>query len=91
MLLTRLPILRRSTIEAGLEYEIFSQLHNPRPPGAEDSFNGLVAAIQLNNVSEYLGYRLTTLAGLQVTRRSFEIEGTQTNTRGFMTVFAGVE
>ena len=91
MLLTRLPILRRSTLEAGLEYEIFSQLRNPRPPGAEDSFNGLVAAIQLNNVSEYLGYRLTTLAGLQVTRRSFEIEGTQTNTRGFMTVFAGVE
>ncbi len=91
MLLTRLPIMRRSTLEGGVEYEIFSQLRNPRPPGAEDSFNGLVAAVQLNNVSEYLGYRLTTLAGLQVTRRNFEIEGTQTNTRGFMTVFAGVE
>ena len=91
MLLMRLPVMRRSTLEGGIEYEIFSQLRNPRPPGAEDSFNGLVAAVQLNNVSEYLGYKLTTLAGLQVTRRRFEIEGTQTNTRGFMTVFAGVE
>ena len=91
MVLMRHPIMRRSSLEGGLEYEIFSQLRNPRPPGAEDSFNGLVLALQLSNVSEYLGYKLTTLAGLQVTRRDFEIEGTQTNTRGFMTIFAGVE
>jgi hypothetical protein len=50
-----------------------------------------VVALQLTNVSEYLGYRLTTLAGLQVTRRRFEIEQTQTDTRGFLTVYAGVQ
>lgn len=91
MLLFRVPILRRSVIEGGLEYEHFSQLRDPRPPGAEDSFRGLVAALQLSNLSDYLGYRLTTVTGFQVSRRRFEVEGTQTNTRGFMTVYAGVE
>ncbi|HJP29714.1 MAG TPA: hypothetical protein QGF95_04075 [Candidatus Latescibacteria bacterium] len=91
MVLARVPVMHRSFLEGGLEYEIFTQLRNPRPPGAEDSFRGTVAALQLGNISDYLGYRLTTLVGLQVTRRHFEIEGTQTNTRGFLTVYAGVE
>ena len=91
MLLLRLPVMRHSFVEGGVEYQVFSQLRDPRPPGAEDSFNGLVAALQLTNLSEYLGYRLTTLAGVQLTRRRFEVEGTQTHTRGFMTVYAGVE
>ena len=91
MLLWRLPVLRRSFLEGGVEYQIFSQLRDPVPPGAEDSFNGLVAALQLSNLSEYMGYRLTTLVGVQLTRRRFEVEGTQTHTRGFLTVYAGVE
>ena len=91
MVLVRVPVLRRSFLEGGVEYQVFSQLRNPTPPGAENSFNGLVTALQLTNISEYLGYRLTTLAGLEVTRRRFEIEETQTNTRGFLTVFAGVQ
>ena len=91
MLLLRLPVMRRSFVEGGIEYQIFSQRRDPPPPGAEDSFNGLVAALQLTNLSEYLGYRLTTLAGLQLTRCRFEVEGTRTHTRGFMTVYAGVQ
>ncbi len=91
MVLVRVPVLRRSFLEGGVEYQVFSQLRDPTPPGAENSFNGLVAALQLTNISEYLGYRLTTLVGLEVTRRRFEIEQKQTNTRGFLTVFAGVQ
>jgi hypothetical protein len=91
MLLLRTPLMQNSAVEAGVEYEIFSQLRNPRPPGAEDSFRGLVTALQLRNLSDYLGYQLTTLIGLQVSRRAFEVEGTQTNTRGFLTIYAGVE
>ena len=91
MALVRMPVLRRSSIEGGVEYEVFKQLRDPTPPGSENSFNGLVVALQLTNVSEYLGYRLTTLAGLQVTRRRFEIKQTQTDTRGFLTVYAGVQ
>ena len=91
MALVRMPVLRRSSIEGGVEYEVFKQLRDPTPPGSENSFNGMVVALQLTNVSEYLGYRLTTLAGLQVTRRRFEIEQTQTDTRGFLTVYAGVQ
>jgi hypothetical protein len=91
MLMARAPLMQRSFLEAGVEYEIFSQRRDPRPPGAEDSFRGLVLAGQLRNLSDYLGYRLTTLVGLQLTRREFEVEGTQTHTRGFLTVYAGVE
>ena len=46
---------------------------------------------QLTNISDYQGYRLTTALGFDFTRRHFEIEGTRTRTRGFLTVFAGVE
>ena len=52
-------------------------------------FTGGLAAV--TNLSDYMGYRLTTILGLEVTRRDFEVEKTQTHTRGFMTVYAGVE
>ena len=91
ILLSRYPIFRHSFLELGAEYLIFSQLRDPRPPGAEDSFKEIVGALQLTNLSDYMGYRLTTIVGLQVTHRDFEVEPTQTHTRGFMTVYAGVE
>ena len=89
--LVRYPVFRHSFIEGGVEYHAFVQLRKPTPPGAEDSFRELVLAAQLTNLSDYLGYRLTTVLGLQLTRRDFEVEETQTYTRGFMTVYAGVE
>ena len=91
LLMWRFPVMRRSFLEGGIEYERFFQLRDPKPPGAEDSFKSTVVALQLSNVSEYLGYQLTTLVGLQLTRRRFAVEGTQTHTRGFMTVYAGLE
>ena len=72
MLIFRFPLMRRSTVAAGVEYEIFSQLQNPTPPGAEDSFRGLTTTAQLINFSDYLGYRLTTTLGFELTRTSFE-------------------
>ena len=91
MLLVRFPLLSRSFVEGGVEYQVFSQLRQPPPPGAEASFREQVGAVQLNNLTEYLGYRLTTILGLQVSRRQFEVGEAQVHTLGFMAVYAGLE
>lgn len=89
--LARFPFLRSSFIESGVEYEIFAQLRQPTPPGATDSFRGLVATTQLSNLSEYQGYKLTTTMGFEIARRRFEFDEVETRTRGFVTIYAGVE
>ena len=40
----------------------------PTPPGAEDSFRELTTTAQLSNVSDYQGYRLTTILGFELSR-----------------------
>ena len=90
-LLSRFSFLRSSFVESGVEYEIFSQLRDPKPPGATDSFRGLVATTQLSNLSEYQGYKLTTTIGFEIARRRFEFDDVETRTRGFVTVYAGIE
>jgi len=91
MLLLRFPVFRSSFVESGVEYEIFEQLRDPTPPGGQDSFTGLVLTTQLSNLSEYQGYRLTTVLGFEVARRRFEYDEKQIRTRGFVTVYAGVQ
>ncbi|MDE2706755.1 MAG: hypothetical protein OXI35_16950, partial [Gemmatimonadota bacterium] len=91
MLVFRFPLMRRSTVAAGVEYEIFSQLRNPTPPGAEDSFRGLTTTAQLINTSDYLGYQLTTTLGFELTRTSFADRRSEVTTRSFITIYAGVE
>ena len=90
-LMGRLPVMRNSYIQTGVEYHIFNQLRDPTPPGAEDDFTELTTVFQLTNTSDYQGYRLTTVLGFDSTRRNLEVEGTRTRTRGFLTVYAGVE
>ena len=87
----RISVMRSSYLEAGIEYHNFRQLRDPTPPGAEDSFWETTTVAQLTNISDYQGYKLTTVLGFDVTRRYQEIEGTRTRTRGFLTVYAGVE
>ncbi len=91
LLKARLPILLSSHVEAGLEYHLFTQFSNPPPPGAEDSFTELTGLAQLADVSDYQGYRLTTVLGFSISRQHFKIEGTRVRTRGYLTVYAGVE
>ena len=45
----------------------------------------------MTNLSDYLGYQLTTTLGLEVTRLDLRFEPTQTRTRGFLTIYAGIE
>ena len=87
----RVSVLRSSYLEAGIEYHNFRQLREPTPPGAEDSFWETTTVAQLTNISDYQGYKLTTVLGFDITRRYQEVEGTRTRTRGFLTVYAGVE
>ncbi len=91
VIMARFPVFRSSFIEGGVEYESFAQLRTPPPPGAEASFKGLVGTWQLTNLSEYQGYRLTTTIGFELARRHFEFHQVQTRTRGFVTVYAGVQ
>lgn len=90
-LLLRFPAFRSSFVETGMEYEIFQQRRKLAPPGALDNFRGLVATTQLSNLSEYQGYRLTTVLGFELARRRFEFDDIETRTRGFVTIYAGVE
>jgi len=89
--IARLPVFLSSFVEGGVEYHRFFQLRQPTPPGAEDSFWETTVVGQLSNVSDYQGYSLTTVIGFDMTWRHFEVEGTRTRTRGFLTVYAGVE
>ena len=89
-LITRFPILRKTEIEAGLEYTIFNQLQDPLPSGAQDDYTGMVVSGQLSNKVDYMGYRVTTQIGIRVDRRMFA-DITKTSTTNFITVYAGAE
>ena len=91
MLILRFPIMRSSFVETGVEYEWFKQLRDPVPPGAEPSSTGWTSMVQVSNMSEYQGYRLTTMVGFELARLNYEYEPVQTRTRGFITIYAGVQ
>ena len=91
MLISRLPVMFSTFLEAGIEYHRFFQLRDPTPPRADDSFTQTTLLAQVSDISDYQGYRLTTVLGFSISRQHFEIEGTRTRTRGFLTVYAGVE
>ena len=46
---------------------------------------------QLINFSDYLGYRLTTTLGFELTRTSFGGRRSELTTRSFITIYSGVE
>ena len=91
MLIGRKPVMRNSYLEAGLEYELFSQLEAPVPPGAQESLKGMTTTFQVVNLSDYLGYQLTTALGFETRWLNFDKSADETRTRAFITMHAGVE
>ena len=91
MLIARKPVMYTTTLEAGVEYHRFIQLQDPTPPRANDDFSELTALLQMTDISDYQGYRLTTTLGFSLSRFDFAAQGARLNTRGFITVYAGVE
>ncbi len=92
-LLARWPLFNNSTMQAGVEYTVFQQLRDSDAAvkeGLLDDFSEIVGAAQFSNNSNYLGYNLTTLMGLRLTRRAIDNE-TETGRMAFATVFAGLE
>ena len=63
---------------------------DPLPLGFVQDFDRWTLACQLSNQSDYMGYRLTSTAGIRWTRRGFEGDST-TNTMAFVRVYAGGE
>ena len=74
MLVVRHPIMQKSFVEGGVEYQLFNQLKDPVPPGAEPDFTAVTTTVQMTNLSDYLGYQLTTTLGLEVTRLDLRFE-----------------
>ena len=91
MLIARKSVLYTTHLEAGVEYHRFIQLQDPTPPRADDDFTELTALFQMTDVSDYQGYRLTTVLGFSLSHLNSKIASSTLSTRGFITVYAGVE
>ena len=92
------PLLSSSRVRLGWEQRLFYDLRAGEEEAAAGErtgdFHGLALAAQLTNTRDYLGYALTTQAGIRIDRRSFEIAdgGAESGTSGlvFVTMFAAL-
>ncbi|NKB69126.1 MAG: hypothetical protein GKR89_18815 [Candidatus Latescibacteria bacterium] len=78
-------LLRVTGLQAGIEYLI----HNDMDEDLND-FNSVTGAIQFNNESAYLGYRLRALAGFSLERKDFKGLKSRTTSQSFITIYAGL-
>ena len=74
-LVTRFPVLARSSLTLGLELAQFSErladeeeMLELGAVGETGDLRSVIGAVQLTNASEYLGYRLTTQVGFRLAR-----------------------
>ena len=81
-----LPMLSHTTFQAGLELTFLNDLIRD-----DNDFNGVAAASQFTNASDYLGYKFITQFGLKIDRRDPRGRAPLTLTQSFITVFAGLE
>ncbi len=84
--LVELPLLKVTSLQAGVEYVIFNDLDND-----VNDFNSLLGAVQFNNTSAYQGYVIKALVGLSMERKDFAAAESSTGTQAFITVYAGLE
>ena len=93
-----IPVFQSSRIRLGWEQRFFTDLRGDeeevQPGRRTGDFRGTALAAQLTNVSDYLGYALTTQVGMRVDRRSFEISEDENDisTSGlvFLTMFTSL-
>ena len=92
------PFLSSSRIRLGWEQRLFYDTRAGEEEMASGErtgdFHGTALAAQLTNIRDYLGYALTTQAGIRIDRRSFELSGggDESGTSGllFLTMFAAL-
>ena len=72
-------------LQLGVEYVTFKDFREDA-----NEFRSLTGAIQFKNESAYLGYRLQTVVGLSVERKTFRDALARTETQSFIAVYAGL-
>jgi len=80
------PLLTHTTLQGGVELTFFNDIDRD-----SDDFSGQVWALQFSNLSDYLGYKLTTHAGMKINRRNPRNEDSVTITQSFISIYAGLE
>ena len=80
------PVLTHTTLEGGVELTFFNDIERD-----SNDFSGQVWALQLSNLSDYLGYKITTHAGMKIDRRNPKGEDSVTITQSFISIYAGLE
>ncbi len=109
-LLAQLPVLRRSVLTGGLELAQFADRETDEDEMVDSGTTGetgdersAILALQLNNTSQYLGYRVTTQVGLRFGRVFRELVEQEeptvyekrfegwTEKTSFITLYAGID
>jgi len=80
------PLLKHTTLQGGMELSFVNDLKRNL-----NDYNGIVGAVQLTNVSDYQGYKLTTQMGLSIERRNPKGAESETLTRSFIAVYSGLQ
>ena len=93
-----IPVLETTEFEFGLEQRSFFDLEGEDELEAglfTGDFRGSVLALQLTNISQYLGYELTTQVGIRLDRRSIEVvdrsREIETSGLSFLSIIAGLK
>ena len=79
------PLLNSTRVQAGLEYSLANDMERD-----DNDFKGLAGALQLSNVSSYMGYEVSAQVGLKIDWRDFRGREAETLTQGFITMYAGL-
>ena len=92
-LVAKIPVLSSTMTQFGLEYVWTKQFMDAAKNTLEGSpRTELAGAAQVTNQTAYLGYALYTQFGLRVSRIDIDVlEGAQTETFIFFTMYAGLE
>ncbi len=84
-LLVGFPVLNSTRIQAGIEYSFENDMIRDN-----NDFTGVAGALQLSNVSYYMGYEVSAQVGLKIDWRNFKGREVETLTQGFITTYAGL-
>ena len=81
------PILSNTRIQTGIEYSFANDMKRDN-----NDFTGVAGALQLSNVSSYLGYEVSAQVGLKADWRDFKSIERESEilTQGFITLYAGL-
>ena len=80
------PLLSHTTLLSGLELTFLNDMKRD-----SNDFNGLVWALQMANISDYLGYKVTTHAGMKIDRRQPRGEDAVIINQIFISIYAGLQ